>query len=417
MKPFKYPFRASLSLAIILALLTVTIALAASGDLDLTFSGDGKIIQSFGGVAHTGLDVAVQSDGKVVAVGEKFTSIGRDFAIARYNTDGSLDTTFSGDGRQVVNVGVLDQPFGVAIQTDGRIVVGGETCDINILSCDVALIRLNSDGSLDASFSGDGKVVTDVDGGDNGGVDLVLQGNKIVIGGYLQDGTNYNGAVYRYNANGSLDPSFSGDGILPANFGQDDLFLAITQYSGKIYVVGQSGPTYANPDFFITARVNADGTLDTTFSGDGKVKTSLGGYDVATKVVVSNGKVIVVGASDNNIAIVQYTATGVLDPSFSGDGKLKANFGFPSAMLQSVAMQGSKIVVVGGTDALSGDALLVRFTANGSLDSGFGAGGIVVTDWGGGDYLKSVAIKNARVYVVGVSTITVNRFIIAAYKP
>lgn len=419
MKKTHFPFCKSTLIAICLALLIYTVALAASGDLDTTFSGDGKIVQSFGGTVNRGFDVAVQPDGKVVVVGEKWTSAGRDLAIARYNTNGSLDTTFSGDGKQVVNVRALDQAVAVAIQTDGKIVVGGQTCNADGTSCDVAVVRLNANGNLDTSFSGDGKVTTDLNAGDNGGFDMALMGNKIVVAGYMHDGSSYNAAIYQYLSNGNLDSTFSGDGILTINFGMEDFFNGVVISSGKIHVAGWSGPSDGSTADFITARVNSNGTMDATFSGDGKIKTSLGTLDYAGKLAVSSGKVIVVGSSDNKIAIVQYTASGALDTTFSGDGKLKSNLGFPSPSLYAITIQGGKIVVSGRTDSAGGDALLARFTSTGNLDATFSGDGIVTTDWGANDIYRSVLYKNSRLYVVGESSASLNAktFIIAAYLP
>jgi uncharacterized delta-60 repeat protein len=422
MKKASSRFHKSIPIAVCLALLIYTVALAASGDLDTTFSGDGRIIQSFGGTGHVGNDVAVQADGKVVVVGQKWTAAGGDFAIARYNPDGTLDTTFSGDGQQVVNIGWGDLPLGVAIQKDGKIVVGGTTCIVGWSTCDVVVVRLNPNGTLDTSFSGDGKVTTDVGGKDNGGNDLTLQGPKILVTGYSYDGTSYNATVYRYLSNGNLDTTFSGDGILPINFGGEDYFTAVTCYSGKIYLAGFSQPSDYSASDFITARLNSDGTLDTSFSGDGRVKTSLGTYDYVEDLAISGGKVVVVGYSDDNIAIVRYTASGALDPAFSGDGKLRENLGFPYTRLFGVAIQAGKIVAVGRTDYSggSGDGLLVRYTAAGNLDTTFSADGIVITSWGGfNDWYSSIVFKNSRFYVVGTSLTAsgVNRFIIGAYKP
>ena len=309
---------------------------------------------------------------------------------------------------------MIDVPGGIAIQTDGKIVFSGTSC-IDGSTCDAALVRLNSNGTLDTSFGVNGKVTIDGLSGNS----LALQGNKIVGVGSVHDGTSWNGVVYRYNSNGSLDTTFSGDGILPINFGQEDFFYAVAVYSGKIYVMGDSGPSDWSEGDFIVARINSNGTLDTAFSGDGKVRTSLGTVDSPYDLAISSGKVIVVGFSDNNIAIVRYTASGALDTTFSGDGKLKSNLGFPSPVLRGVAIQSGKIVVSGKTDGGSGDALLARFTSAGILDTTFSTDGIVTTDWGGGETYSSVMFNNARLYVVGTSKTTSNvrRFIIAAYKP
>ncbi len=333
MKKIASPIHRSTLVAVCLALMIYTVAWAASGDLDTTFSGDGRIIQCFGGTEHGGTDIAVQADGKVVAVGDKVTATGRDFAIARYNPNGSLDTTFSGDGRQVVNIGVMDQATGVAIQADGRIVVGGQTCNSDYSLCDVAFARLNPNGTLDPSLSGDGKVITDFGSGDNGGTDLIMQGNKILVIGYSHDGISYNATVYRYLSNGSLDTTFSGDGILPINFGAEDTSPESPFIPEKYMLRVIARHLITALSDIITARLNSNGTLDTTFSGDGRVKTNLGTNDYGFDLAISGGKVVVVGKSDGFIAIVQYTATGALDPAFSGDGRLLSDLGLPSPWL------------------------------------------------------------------------------------
>jgi len=419
-------FHKSTLLAICLALLTNTIALAASGDLDTTFSGDGKIIQSFAGDAHIGRDVAVQSDGKVVVVGERDFLDGAgdvtssDFVIARYNTDGSLDSTFDGDGRRLVNFGTFDMAYSVAIQTDGKIVVSGDTCVfMTNMICDLAVARLNSNGSLDSSFSGDGRVTTDIGGLDNGGGGIAIMSGKVVVAGYAYNGSNYNGAVYRYTSTGILDTTFSGDGIFPIDFGADDYLNAVAIYSGNIYVTGESSSSASASDF-VTARIFSNGTLDTFFGVGGIVTTNLGGYDAANDLAISSGHVIVVGYSDNKVAIVKYTGAGDFDTSFSGDGKIVASLGFASPRLSSVTLQGTKIIVVGSTNSTSsaGTALVARYTAGGALDTTFSGDGILTTNWGAGaEEYYSVVFKNSRIYTVGRSFATVNRFIIGAYKP
>lgn len=382
-----------------LALLAYSIALAASGDLDPAFSRDGRVVLSFGGRYHRGWDVAVQPDGKVVVVGEKILAGGAsDFAVARFNADGSLDKTFSGDGRQTIHIGFVDQALGVAIQPDGKIVVGGQTSGADYMA-DAAVARLNKNGALDRSFGGDGIVTTDYDDSDNGGFGLAVSKGKIVLAGYvyLPDGTAYNGAVYRYNANGSLDTAFSRDGILPIDFGGNDIFNAVEISAGKIYASGYSEGSTTAHDFAV-ARVNANGTLDASFSGDGKAKTNLGGIDVANALAVSGDKVVVAGSSGPALAIVRYTAAGVLDKTFSGDGRLKSTV---CSGAEGVAVLKGKITVA-GRNAL-GDAVLARITSAGAMDATFGAGGKITTDWGGGDRYRSVVVKNNRIYVVGTT--------------
>lgn len=418
MKKIRSTLYKSTLVAICVALATVTVALAASGDLDPTFSGDGKIIQALGGTGSRAWDIAVQSDGKVVTVGNRYLTGGAaDFAIVRYNTDGSLDASFSGDGKQFISFGHADDGMSIAIQNDGKIVVGGQTCTSGGV-CDVALARLNTDGSLDTTFSGDGKVVQDFDGDDNGAYDIAMNGTKIVVAGYSFRGGDYDGAIAQFTAAGAVDTSFGGgDGIAYAASANNEFLYAIAVSGGKIFAVGQAGPTDDSDSSFLIASLNSNGSWNSTFGG-GVVETDLGGYDWARGVVISSGKPVVVGASSSDFAILRYAADGSLDSTFSGDGKIVANLGYAAPNFRSVTFQGTKIVVAGTTDYFgTGDALMLRYTTAGNLDTTFGTSGKVKTNWGGTDSYSSVLFNNNRIYAVGRSYTTVNRFIIGAYLP
>jgi uncharacterized delta-60 repeat protein len=203
-------------LATVLSLL-FTVALAASGDLDTTFSGDGKVT-SFAVPANPArweltFGIALQpADGKIVIAGDSSlpSTATRDFALLRYKTDGRLDSTFSGDGRLITNFGGIDQAMDVALQPDGKIVAIGQKCSNDGSICDVALARYNPNGALDTTFSGDGKQTNDFGGGDNGSLGgVAIRLNKIVMAGYMWNGTDYDFAIYRYLSNGSLDATFS----------------------------------------------------------------------------------------------------------------------------------------------------------------------------------------------------------------
>ena len=219
------------------------------GSLDTSFSGDGQLTTNFGGVGG-GFDaangVALQGDGKIVAVGYSFGA-GAAFALARYNPDGSLDTSFSGDGMQRTDVGDDGQANGVALQGDGKIVAAGAAGFDHF-----ALARYNTDGSLDTSFSGDGQLTTDV-GGHANGVALQGDGKIVAAGGGGAGGADF--ALARYNADGSLDTSFSGDGLQTTDFaGFDRANGMALQGDGKIVVVGHSVSAGIDDSDFALAR-------------------------------------------------------------------------------------------------------------------------------------------------------------------
>jgi uncharacterized delta-60 repeat protein len=409
----------ALLVTLALSLVTYTVALAAAGDLDTSFSGDGKVTTNIGGalVNDSGRGMTIQSDGKIIVVGDHynvFDGTGNgDFAVVRYNTNGTLDTTFSGDGKATTNFGAFEQALDVAVQSNGKIVVAGQTCASD--ACDLVLARYITNGALDTTFSGDGKVTTDYGGGDNGsfGGIAILSSGKIVVAGYMHNGGDYDFAVHRYNSNGTLDTTFSGDGKFNFGFGtgkNDTATDLVVQTDGKIVIAGYTcDASYANCNFAI-ARVNASGTLDTTFSGDGRQITDFGGSDSGNAVALQpDGKIVVAGSkrttSDGYFAVARYNTNGNLDTTFSGDGKQTTNLvvGVVDGANDLVIQSGGKIIVVGITGASgSRDFALVRYTSTGALDTTFSGDGKVITDFGNDDYAGAVALQtNGRIVVAG----------------
>ena len=375
------------------------------GSLDPSFSGDGRQTSDFGGSDRAN-GVVVQADGRIVAVGRGGAL---DFALARYNLDGSLDPGFSGDGRQTTEFGGADSAWGMALQADGKIVAVGIARRSG--TTDFGLARYDTGGELDMSFSGDGKQTTDFGGGEAARGVALQSDEKIVVVG--DAGTSNNVALARYNPNGSLDPGFSGDGKQTIGFGGFDRATGVAiQADGKIIVVGSGGFDSSGYSNFALARFNPNGELDTTFSGDGKQTTDFfGKADYANGVVLQgDGKIVAVGVTGGpditNFALARYDADGSLDPSFSGDGRQTTDFAGGGAT--GVALQGDgKIVAVGsGGDfsaAGSTDFALARYDTNGSLDTGFSGDGKQTTDFAGGpDGANGVAIQgDGKIVAVG----------------
>ncbi|HVE58281.1 MAG TPA: delta-60 repeat domain-containing protein, partial [Pyrinomonadaceae bacterium] len=392
------------------------------GSLDTSFDGDGKVITPVLIGNDYARNVAIQADGKIVAIGFSYNGATEDFAVVRYNPNGSLDTSFDGDGKVTTDfLGATDQAHAVAIQTDGRILVGGNAANGTFNS--IAIARYNTDGALDTSFDSDGKVLTDILAGHDNANSLAVQTDgKIVAAGQSSVGVGWQIGLVRYNPNGSLDSSFDGDGKLTTVvLGNSDLANSVAiQTDGKIVIGGFCGGMvsghYVNG--FAVVRYNPNGSLDTSFDGDGKATTViLSGNNVANALAIqTDGKIVAAGYSDNDTAfekffsVVRYNANGSLDASFDEDGKTTNSVGSRISSAQAVAIQSDgKIVVAGNGYLLNNDVdfALARYNADGSLDTSFGNGGKVITAPGAPnlyDVAHAVAIQaDGKIVVVGAS--------------
>jgi uncharacterized delta-60 repeat protein len=335
-----------------------------------------------------------------------------EFAVARYNADGSLDPTFEDDGMATAAFGTCDAwAFGLGVLPNGKIVLGGasygrlagDECGTEV---DFALARFNRDGSLDTSFDGDGRLTTDFGAAADGSLEEIHglavrpQGTITAVG--VVSGGQGNFGLARYNPDGTLDNSFDGDGKVVTDFGggEDPSSVAITP-TGQIVVVGLvSFPGTAD---FGVARYNSDGSLDTSFDGDGKVTTDFGtdgdgSLEEARDVAIeSNGRIVAVGAThvsfQDDFAVARYNSDGSLDASFDGDGKVTTDFGISETARAVSTYPNGNIVAAGGTGGGATDFALARYKSDGSLDLSFDADGRVVTDFGAQEYAFGVAIQ------------------------
>lgn len=357
---------------------------AQPGNLDGPFGTGGKVTTDFGTEFDLGFSVAIQSDGKIIVAGSWTNLSTGDFAIARYNTDGSLDNSFGVGGMVSTVFGTLAaQAFSVAIQSDGKIIVAG-----NVRSGtdqDFAVARLNTDGSLDSSFGVDGKVTTDFGTTVDVGYAVAIQSDgMIIVGGYGA----YHFALARYNMDGSLDNSFGSAGKVTTalNTGGDTGYSVALQPDGKIVLAG----TTVYPYDFALVRYNMDGSLDTNFGGGGIVSTDFGTVsdNGASVAIQMDGKILIAGSSgnspDKNFALARYNSDGTLDSNFGVDGKLTCDFGMNTAEGRSVTIQPDGKVIVGGSihNGSGYELALARFNGDGSFDNSFGVDGKVTTSFG-----------------------------------
>lgn len=394
--------------ALCLALATSNYA-QQPGTLDGDFNGTGKVSTDFDGGTDFGASTAVQPDGKIIVAGYASNGFDDDFAVVRYNTDGSLDNSFSLDGKATTDFGMgNDRGSSVVLQSDGKIVLAGSTS--NGSDIDLALVRYNTDGTLDNSFGVAGKMSTDFGSSDDLGLSLAIQPDgKLLVAGYTTFGSETNFALARYTAEGTLDNSFSVDGKVTADFGSSNsLGQAVAlQPDGKIVVSGSA--SNGSDEDFAVVRFNSDGTLDNSFSGDGKVTTDFAmSADAGNSVAIQpDGKIVVSGygniGSGDVFLVVRYNADGTLDNSFSVDGKVSADFGGGLELGTALTIQlDGKIVVAGYSGNTNADFALVRFNTDGTLDNSFSMDGKVTTAFGAnGDFATSVALQPDGKIVVG----------------
>ena len=413
-------------------------AWAQGGALDSAFSGDGKVTTDFAKKVDLVQGVAVQADDKVVAVGWVNIGGAYRFGLARYNDDGSLDTTFGTGGRVTTAFGGFeDTASAVAIQPDGKIVVAGTTDSNGNLNYQFAVARYNADGTLDTSFGAGGKVTTAFFGTYNSAHAVVVQPDgRIVVAGFA--GNSFAGlfdgrfGVARFNANGTLDTTGFGNGTgkVITDFGgtMSNATSVALQEDGKIVVAGVSNA--GTSDDFAIARYGTDGTLDGTFgaNGDGQVTTEFfGRQDFGQSVAVDeDGNIVVAGQAygTNGIrtfALARYTSGGVLDTGFGVGGKVTTDFlGYGSFAL-AVVVDANGIVAAGGAQAKRSRVIqfaIARFNnADGSLDTTFGAGGKVTTAFSSAADVASALALYDNGDIVAAGQAQDKNFALARYLP
>ena len=374
----------SIPIALILALVAAIAAWAAPGDLDPTFSTDGFTVTTFADRYGVATSVALQSNDKVVAVGSmhRNATVQTDFALTRYTRSGRLDALFDGDGRVLTDFdGRFDEARGVAVQPDDKIVVVGSSSD------DIAIARYFGDGRLDPTFSGDGKQLIDL-GGFEAAADVGVQPNgKLLVVG--TDGADF--LVIRLRAGGKLDQTFGDGGVVTTDFaGSQDAARAVAVSADFKIVVG--GSAFVDPDDstdFAVVRFGRTGRPDPSFGGDGLVWTDFLGFeDMITDLVLQpNGRIVTSGQANefpgtadqsSDVGLARYETDGDLDVTFGDGGTVRTDFGSFFDQAEGMALQpDGKIVVASHLfTATSHTSAVARYEADGDLDPTFGDNGI-----------------------------------------
>jgi uncharacterized delta-60 repeat protein len=391
--------------------------LATATDEDGTYASDALTMDtSFGdivsGTQHSGTvvdcfagseqiyDVSIKADGKIVRAGSTYGSF---LTLAQYLPDGTLDTSFGEDynedsipdGKVIVDFGITIKCL--AIQSDGKIVVAGTS------GGNFVIARYNSDGSQDTTFGTSGnnyQITTDFGYTDTPSAIVIQADNKIVVAGT----SGYEVALARYNTDGTLDTTFGTNGKMRTSLGG-----SVTRYvtdmaiqaNGKIVVVGYKSSV------FTVLRFESDGDLDTTFGGTGQVCTTLSeeGIDRAYSVAIqSDGKIVVAGKVNDAFTLVRYDVNGDLDETFGTNGLLTVG-GSGSYARDVIIQPDGMIVATGTTGGTSGDFMTIRCDADGILDPNFGTAGILTNAFEGLDIATKLAIQpDGKIIIAGRSS-------------
>jgi len=348
----------------------------SDGTLDKTFGSSGIVIQPIGSYSDYGYSLAIQ-DGKILLGGHCFNvnNSSWDFCIARFNSDGNLDTSDFGypNGYITKDIG-LPYNYGksLAIQ-DGKILLGGY-CSYGG-NDDFCIARFNSDGSLDTSFgtNGSGYIIRSIGSSDDFGRSLVIQKNgNILLGGTCNNGSNDDFCIARFKSDGSsLDETFGTNGsgykTISITSGHDYGNSLAIQSDGKILLGGYC--SYGGNDDFCIARFNSDGTLDTSFGTSGIVKQAIGSsHDRGQSLAIQpNGKILLGGScsdgTDYDFCIARFNSDGTLDTSFGSSGKLTQRIGSFNDFGRSLVIQPDGNILLGGYCDIGGnnDFCIARF--------------------------------------------------------
>jgi uncharacterized delta-60 repeat protein len=360
----------------------VNFAHAQAGTLDPTFGNGGIVTTSFAdGVA--GLGAIEQSNGDIVAVAQVdfVNNAGTGIGLAAYTSAGVPDTTFGANGITVTTFpDITFDPTVFAVQTNGDILVGGMATNSKGLT-EFGLARYTSSGVLDATFGGGGLVITLVGTKSGTPTALLLQPNgQIVIGGFAADGGKHL-ALVRYNSDGSLDTTFGTGGVSlvkPKVLGPDTLallsngdYLGVGQNAAGKTVVAEFSSTGAlqstvTPGTVVANLSSSQGGFTGTMFPSPTVFQANGDYVVATTGCTFHSE-----CRGTKIGVERFLETGKLDPNFNATVE-SFNPRQTTSVAEAVALQANGQIVVGGL--ISADAGgLVRLDSNGTLDTSFGS--------------------------------------------
>jgi uncharacterized delta-60 repeat protein len=422
--------------------------LTSAGSLDAGWGTSGRVTTAVLGpsVDQAANLVLTQPDGKIVVVGTSFAQADTELSVARYNADGSLDSSFNGNGiaRFGSGSGQFLTPTSVTVDASGRLLVAGYLPYFFGSYADFAVLRLNADGSPDTSFGTAGRATVRSATGSTydkvQGVTVDSSGRVVLAGTSSSFITGSQFAVARLNADGSKDTGFGSGGETTIRYGigytQDTASGLALDAAGRIVVAGTTNNFSTGTGFdFAVTRLNSNGSLDTSFGSSGKTTIDFGSAgafssDSAAGVALdASGRIVVAGStfinSSQDFAVARLNSDGSLDPTWGAGGKTTLHVGpsYSTDVARGVAIDPAGRIAVAGSTGFGGTSsfALALFKPNGCPDVDFGTGGQVTTDLGSFNFAEAAGLafdSAGRLVVAGTTAsdnITANDFAVVRY--
>lgn len=404
----KHPYK-----SLLFALIFLSTEISAQDGLpDLSFNSTGTKLVNFGQYTNF-QDVAVQPDGKIVAVGSASNNNDFDFLVARFNDDGSADNSFGSSGKTMLNLGsTFDQAISLALQPDGKIVAGGKMVGSGA-EFNYVLTRFKPNGTLDSTFGVNGISIIDFNGNNDEATKMVLQPDgKIVMVGSTSNQVSGSIGLIRYLSNGLPDSTFNGTGRVETTLIADALSgndVAL-QADGKIVVAGSK---FTNGfTTFTLVRYRTNGLIDSSFATYGMTELPiLGGSSTAASVAIQpDGKIVATGAwldTANNSIVARYTETGALDGNFGNNGRVLLNLGAMDNARSIMVLPDSKLIIASTADNV---CKVVKLDNTGDFETSFNSTGIASTNFSNmNEYFYAVALDTAsKIIAVGTAGMDAN---------
>jgi uncharacterized delta-60 repeat protein len=363
--------------------------------LDREFGQNGMAITSIGSGADEAMSVVLQPDGKIIAAGrsEKGPGLGGYSAVlVRYHDDGKIDESFGKGGITTQPLARFDSTAkSVALQSDGRIVIAG-WAEQRGYGYDFGVARFNADGTLDSSFGNQGIAITNMGSGNNESAHAmavtVQPDGKILAAGNANVGGRFRFSVARYLPHGTLDDTFNNRGRFLADFPMGNAFAMTIGILPDNGILAVGGAQVEGRSHIVLIRLREDGEPDRTFGENGKVLSSIGDKDASANsyAILPDGGILVSGYAQVQgrmcVSVASYGNDGTPETHFGTNGNVIIPLGDKDANAVSIAIGSDSRIFVAANAVLAGRnrMALLSLRNDGSLDSQFGNKGTIFLD-------------------------------------